>query len=109
MVTNSEFKDCIIANVDGKIVAIEGVFECEDDKTKTKYYIYRNIISGQEDIAFNVNILHKISYYMIKDELDRFSVDQLNLDERYNIIARAIRVECIVLNDREQIKKILKP
>ena len=111
MIGNSRFRDCVIANIDGHIKALEGIFENYDENSDTKFYIYRNIINGQEDIAFDINILNSISYYMNEDELDRYLVDYLSLDEKYNIIARAIYQErqALIKNQGKEIKKILKP
>lgn len=110
MIGNSRFRDCVIANVDGEIKALESIFDFKDNKTNTEYYIYRDIISGQEGIAYNVSIISTISKYMDEKELNSYLIDKLSMPEQRDIIARALKHEIDeLMKKNDTVKKILKP
>ena len=99
MISNSFFKDCKIAIIDGNVRAICTNYKDTDEKSKMEYYICRDIISGQDFIAFDISSIKNITCYMDKEELNKFTKDDLNINDKYNIIARAIKEEQNILND----------
>ena len=110
MINWLDFKNCIIANINGSIRPVILVSTLEDSKNKIPYFVYRDIIDGTEHILFDDVKINGIFHYMDEEERNRFVRDDFYPDERLNIIARAIKEEQDKFNNEYEmiIKKILK-
>ena len=110
MINNTDFKECVIANVNGTILAGVLLPEINDERTNLKFRIFRELLNGNEYIVFDDIKYHEIIYYLDEIELHRFARDFLSESEKLGVIARAIKYEQEKLykEEQENIKKLIK-
>ena len=109
MINYSDFKDCIIANINGFIRPVVLISTMEDSNNKMPYNVYKDLLNGKEYIQHYYVEINSIFYYMTPEEINK-TINEKSCDDALIIIDRAIMVEEKKLKDEEiENKKTLKP